>query len=69
MVLRVVSRGMVSGRLLARQALPAHEETQNPAAPATETSYLDPSRHHVGGQSGRAAQGAVARISQAKCFV
>jgi hypothetical protein len=40
MVLRVVSRGMAAGRLLARQALPAHDVTQNPAAPATETSFL-----------------------------
>jgi hypothetical protein len=40
MVLRVVSRGMVSGRLLACQALPAHDVTQNPAAPATETSIV-----------------------------
>jgi hypothetical protein len=40
MVLCVVSRGMVSGSLLARQALPAHDVTQNPAAPATQTSSL-----------------------------
>jgi hypothetical protein len=39
-VLGVALRGVVSGSLLARQALPAHDVTQNPAAPATETSFL-----------------------------